>query len=212
MALCTLAACQTVRDNRSAEIDEPAAAAYIQAQLKRIAPERAIALQLRAGPAWRADMHANGRLELSVAMLLRVADTAELVFLCAHEIGHAELAHFARRDREDWNALSAEHEADAYAERTLHRLRLRADAGRTLLGALIDEASLAPGAESSLHQAHARLDALTARRSAPRQQDADPWPALRTEILQRWLTRDPAHADPERLAILQRARRADSQR
>jgi hypothetical protein len=151
-------------------------------------------------------MHPDGRLDLSIAMLLRVADSAELVFLCAHEIGHAELGHFARRNQENWDALAAEHEADAYAVRTLRRLHMRVDAGHSLLGALIDEASLAPGAEASLHQARARLAALPIARRVQREDAADPWPSVRAELMRRWLAEDPAYANPARLAALRRAR------
>jgi hypothetical protein len=151
-------------------------------------------------------LHPDGRLELSVGLLIRVADGAELVFLCAHELAHAALGHFARRDQPNWDDLAAELEADAYAARTLRRLHLRADAGHTLLAALIDEASLAPGAESSLHHARARLAALPAARGVAHRELIDPWRALRADLLSRWLPQDPAHDHPERMRVLQRAR------
>jgi len=169
-----LTACTaTRRPSPPALLVNPALSQPLRALLCRVEPACGlITLQLLDRPNEQAEVFPDGRLQLSMGLLLATQSEAEIAFILAHETAHRRLRHSLAATPEARTAL--ELAADADAVRALGAAGFTPHAGALLMQRLLEAAqrehdgitttgaSPSPRQQEALAQMQARLAALHA--------------------------------------------------
>ncbi len=188
-----------------AAFDDPEVVAWLGNRAAALAGGAAPTVEVIVDDGIQAELLPDGRLRLRTALLLRARDEAEITFIIAHELAHAELDHFARRERADWDPLQAEHAADLRALDTLRQMGLRADAGTSLLSAIDAElgliADLDPGVRPLVAERLSLLWEFSVSSGHPPRM-GDGWRGLMDSRWESWFARDAAAGDARRESLL----------
>jgi hypothetical protein len=205
-ALLLVAGCAgTATKAPPAAFDDPEVIAWLGNRAAALAGGAAPTVEVIVDDGIQAELLPDGRLRLRTALLLRARDEAEITFIIAHELAHAELDHFARRERADWDPVQAEHEADLRALDTLRQMGLRADAGTSLLSAIDAElgliADLDPGVRPLVSERLSRLWEFSVASGHPPRM-GDGWRGLMDSRWESWFARDAAAGDARRESLL----------
>jgi len=204
--LLMIAGCSaTATRQPAAALDDPAIVAWLGARVSALAGASAPSVEVIVDDGIQAELLPDGRLRIRTALLLRARDEAEITFIIAHELAHAELDHFAKRALPDFDPLLAEHDADLRALGALRQMGLRADAGTSLLSAIDAELGLIPDSDPSVRPVIAeRLSRLwefsISSGHPPRMGDG--WRALMDSRWEAWFARDAAASSAPREALL----------
>ncbi len=148
-------------------IQDPATEQRIRARLCVIDAVRceAVRIYLLERPLPVADMDGNGVLRINIALLYLVRSVTELDFVLSHELAHLALDHFETQHRKDWNATTAEIEADSWARKRLLELGLDPCAGTRLLRRIARSQKLEATQQAQLPQRLERLGCTQATSS-----------------------------------------------
>ncbi len=205
-ALALVAGCVNPAKRMAPEaLDDPEVFAWLENRAAALAGASAPSVEVIVDDGIQAELLPDGRLRIRTALLLRARDEAEITFVIAHELAHAELDHFRQRELPDWDPLLAEHAADLRALDTLRQMGLRADAGTSLLSAIDAELGLIPDSDPRVRAVIAeRLSRLwefsTVSDHPPRMGDG--WRALMDSRWEAWFARDAAASSAPREALL----------
>jgi predicted Zn-dependent protease len=162
-----------------------------------------VAVVVHVGHAVRAELRPDRSLHVWRGLLLRTRDADELAFALAHELAHDALAHpFPPRGAE--RDVEQEMAADARARETLAAAGFDALAGAGLMRALRDEAVAMDADATAVAELDRRLAAFPGASTSSGRRAGDAWHAVWLARRNDWLAADPASADPQRLAALER--------
>jgi hypothetical protein len=199
--LLLLAACASGPSRQTGLEPDPAVRGAVAATARAIAG-RDVPVVVHVGHAVRAELRPDRSLHVWRGLLLRTYTEGELAFALAHELAHAALGHpFPDRGAE--RDVEQELAADARARESLAAAGFDPAAGADLLRALRDEAVAMAADAIAVAEIDRRIAAFASPSGASVRAD-DAWRAVWLERRSAWLAADPASADPQRLAAVER--------